>query len=208
MIYVSDDYLEKYIEVFGYIFSRSFSEGYRSEYIEATLAKSQMINELENSNITTIAFSSCEKIYADLFPQYENNNQDYSPYSIYGWMGYIYVNIFLKFQVTFETIFIVLPLEKALSLYNLYHEMDITSVYQLFKESVKYSYLDNIMNSRNVSSKNLAELSNVPFSTINSLRYGKRDINKLEGIKAYLLSSSLNIKMSSLLTNLNLKIEE
>lgn len=208
MIYLSDDYLNKYIDTFGYIFARSIKEGYSFSYIEKSISYSSMVEELERSNITTIAFSSSEKIYHDLLPLYSNNDFAYSPYDEFGWLGYIYVHLFLHFQITFELLFIILPIEKALSLYKIYHEMDISQTYAFFKESVKYSYLDNIMKAKKISINELSNASGISKSTINFLKYGKRDISKLETQKLFKISKALNVKMATLLNNLELEVSK
>lgn len=208
MIYTADDYIEKYIDTLGYIISRAYLEKYSPLYIESIISHSHMIEELEKSNVTTIAFSSSEKIYHDLFPQFENDDYKYNPYDAFGWLAYIYIHLFLKYQITFELLFIILPIEKGLSIYKLYHEMDIRQTYDLFEELVSYSYLDVIMKKKKMSVKELSLESGVSSSTINSLRYGKRDISKLESAKSYKLSRALNIKMTSLLRSLELKMDE
>lgn len=208
MIYLSDDYFTKYIDSFSYLISRASYEGYSLPYIEKVISYSSFINELERSNITTIAFTSMEKLYYELFPKYENNLFDYDPYNIYAWVSYIYFHLFLEFQITFELIFIILPIEDMLNLYKVYHEMDYKKMYEVFKSRVPYSYLDNIMKKKGISSNELSIISDIPFSTINALRYNKRNIAKLEVSSLFKIAKALNIKTESLLVSLELDIEE
>ena len=205
MIYLSDDYIEKYIETLCYLLDRSITEGYSFNVIEMSIAYSTMINELEKSNITLIAFSSIEKNYKDIFPYKDNNHFVSNIYGINGWIAECYIRLFLKFQITFETLFIVLPIEEMTKLYPLYHEMSFTHIDDLFKDKVKYSYLDCIMKSRKISNNDLSELSGIPNGTINGLRYGNRDINKLEGQALLKISQVLSVKIESLLSNICLK---
>ena len=101
MIYLSDDYLTKYSDTLSYLLSRSYSEGYSFDYIQKTIAYSTAINELERSNVTSIAFSSFEKIYNDIFPQYDNNFV-FDGYDMFGWSGYIYIHLFFYFILLFD----------------------------------------------------------------------------------------------------------
>ena len=205
MIFLSDDYLNKYIDVFGYIFARAIDEEYSLPYIEKIISYSSLVDELENSNITTIAFSSSEKIYHDLFPLHDNNGFVYNPYDQFGWIGNIYIHLFLKYEITFELLFIILPIERALSLYKLYHEMDYSQVYDLFDELIGYSYLDAILKKKNISSMELSKRSGVSFQTINALRYKKRDISKLESKLLFKISKGLRVKITTLLPSLDLE---
>lgn len=204
MIYLSDDYLTKYQDVLAYILERAASEKYSFSYIEKVVAYSEPFSELEKSNITYIAFSSSEFIYNKLFPEKNNNGFISNIYGPYGWAGYNYIKLFLDLQITFETLFIIFPLQKMLDAYHLYHEMDYSQLLQLVKSEIKFSYLNMIMTAKKYSSSLLAEKTGIPFSTINALRYGDRDIDKYESIKLLKISNVLGVKMSSLLTSIQL----
>ena len=205
MIYLSDDYIEKYIETLCYLLERATSEGYSVNVIEKSIAYSTMINELEKSNITLMAFSSIEKNYKDIFPYKDNYHFVSNIYGIYGWIAECYIRLFLKFQITFETLFIVLPINDMLGIYPLYHEMSFSHIDDLFRDRVTYSYLDCIMKYKNISNNDLSGMTGIPFSTINALRYGKRDIGKLESQALLKLSQALAVKMESLLPTIDLK---
>ena len=119
MIYLSDDYVEKYISAISYLIGRSCFEGYSFDFIEKSIAYSSAINEFERSNVTLLAFSSIEKTYNDIFPSHDNE-YNYSEYDIYGWVGFAYVHLFLSLEITFEALFYVIPIEEMLKLYSLY----------------------------------------------------------------------------------------
>ena len=203
MIYLSDDYVEKYINALSYLIGRSHHEGYSFDYIEKSIAYSIPINELEKSNITIFAFSSIEKIYNYIFPT-NNNDYVFSMYDIFGWVGYTYMHLFLDLEITFEALFYIIPIQDMLSLYNLYHEMSFSQMIDYTKEKMKYSILDIVMKRKNISNRELSNNTNVSISTINALRYGKRDISKLEANKLLLISRYLNVKMETLLPNIHL----
>ena len=205
MIYLSDDYLNKYSDTLAYLIGRSYQEGYSFDFIEKNIAYSLAVDELEKSNITLFAFSSMEKVYNDIFPM-NDNSYDFDPYDIFGWMGYAYIRLFLSLETTFEALFFLVPIQEMLNLYNLYHEMDINQLINTVKETMKHSLLDIVMKKKKISNKELADKSSISMSTISALRYGNRDINKLEARKLLLLSQALNVKMATLLPNINLSI--
>ena len=203
MIYLSDDYVEKYINALSYLIGRSHHEGYSFDHIEKSIAYSIPINELEKSNITIFAFSSIEKIYNYIFPT-NDNDYVFSMYDIFGWVGYTYMHLFLDLEITFEALFYIIPIQDMLNLYNLYHEMSFSQMIDYTKEKMKYSILDIVMKRKNISNRELSKNTNVSISTINALRYGKRDISKLEANKLLLISRYLNVKMETLLPNIHL----
>lgn len=204
MIYLSDDYVMKYQDTLSYILERAYLEKYSSNYIEKIISSSSPFLEFEKSNITLIAFSSAEKIYHELFPLKDNPGFAPDYYGIFGWAGTSYIKLFFDLNITFETLFIIFPIEKMIDSYHLYHEMDYLQLLRYVKSLISYSYLDVIMKKRNISSNELSTITNISLSTINGLRYNNRDINKLEASKLLTLSSALNVRMESLLTDIQL----
>ncbi|MCR5506130.1 MAG: helix-turn-helix transcriptional regulator [Bacilli bacterium] len=203
MIYLSDDYINKYCDVLSYLIGRSIEEGYSFDHIEKSIAHSSLVNELERSNITTIAFSSMEKIYSDIFPG-KDNKYDLDIYGIFGWVGYTYMHLLLTMEITFEALFYLIPIHDMLNQYHLYHEMDYKQILDYANEQIKCSILNVVMKRKKVSSNELSHSTGLSFATINSLRYGKRDITKLAGDKLLLLSRALNVKMETLLPQIHL----
>ena len=205
MIYLADDYVQKYENVLTYIFGRSITKGYSFSFIERSIAYSATFSEFEKSNVTHIAFSSNEKIYSELFDD-ENNNYEESPYDIYGWLGYVYIHLFLKYRITFEMLFIALPIETAIRMYPLYHEMDISQMDDYLSIELFPSSLSCVMKKRDITMQELASKTSIPFSTIRSLKLGYRDIDKLEVFKTVLIANALNVKIESLLKEIPLII--
>lgn len=208
MIYLSDDYVTTFQDALGYIIGRTISNGYSPRFVERTIAYSSAFSLLEKSDITELAFSPKEYIFERMFEINISNEYEYSPYDVYGWLGYTYIRLFFDLKTTFESLFFVLPIDEAINMYPLYHEMDYLQTLEYLKGKVKYSLLDVIMTCRKISSQKLSRLSGVSYSTITALRYGKRDINKLEGSSLLKLSNTLRVKMESLLTDINLIFDQ
>ena len=54
------------------------------------------------------------------------------------------------------------------------------------------------MKSKKISTKELSNRTKIPYSTVSSLRYGKRNIDKVEFRAVIRISKALNIKAESL----------
>ena len=208
MIYLGDDYIEKYESVIAYLIGKAIEERYSLSYIQSVIANSKMCDELEKSNITTIAFTSKEKIYDDIFNPTITSNVNISPYSVFGWLGYIYIHLFFDLKVTFEYLFLLLPIEEAINLYPLYHEMDYSQLLQYVKEQDKLSHLYVVMNNRNISSQKLSNITGISNSTITALKYSNRDFDKLEVKKAIIICDTLNVKVTTLINELPLSFSK
>lgn len=203
MIYLSDDYMNKYCETLSYLISRSYHEGYTFDHIEKSISYSRVIEEFERSNVTTIAFSSMQRIYDDTFKS-KDNNFILDVYDEFGWAGNTYVHLFLAMNVTFEALFNIIPIKKMLDLYKIYHEMSFSQILEYAKGVIDSSILDVIMKNKSWTNEKLARETNINLATIKALRYGYRDIRKTEADKLLSLSRALNIKMETLLPDIHL----
>lgn len=206
MIYIADDYIEKYQSVLEHLLSKAIGLHFSYSFVERKIAYSDVFSEFERSNITLIAFNDNDRIYDAIFGNSENDLIRESD-SIYSWLGFIYIHLFLKFKVTFEMLFMAIPIEKALSMYRIYHEMDITQVEKVFIEAIRPTSLARIMECKKIKTKDLSIRANIPLTTIRSLKYGYRSIDKLEANKLIELAFSLNVKVETLLSSIPLMAE-
>lgn len=126
-------------------------------------------------------------------------------HDMFGWIGNIYLHLFLSLEITFEALFFVIPIKEMMSLYHLYHEMDNRRMLEYAKDVMSHSLLDVVMKRKKISNKELSLKTNISVSTINALRYDKGDINKLEASKLLSLSRALKTKMETLLPNIHLE---
>lgn len=62
-------------------------------------------------------------------------------------------------------------------------------------------FLNKILNSKQITRKQLSELSNIPYSTINDICDGKIDFNKCDVETVYKIAKSLNVSMELLVEN-------
>ena len=206
MIYTADDYIEKYQNVLMHLLSKAIGLNYSYSFIERKIAYSDVFSEFERSNVTLIAFNDNERIYNAIFGNSENDllmGDD----TIYLWLAFVYIHLFLKYKVTFEMLFIALPIEKALNLFRLYHEMDITQVDKVFVDAINPSNLSCVMNNKKVSIKHLSGMTGIPFATIRSLKYGYRSLDKLEANKLVSIAFALNVKVETLLSSIPLILD-
>ena len=209
MIYTSYDYLSKYYDTLGEIIALAKLDKYSNEHIEKTLASSKMISELENSDITLIAFSSSSILYRSMFPNGNASINDIALFDKNYWIGEMYISVFLKYKLTFEAIFTILPLEVMEYQYKLYHEMDISNFYEYFESLLKEETLfSRFLKTKKISAVKLASLTGISLSTIRSIKEGKRDIKRMQVGLIENIAATLNINVRSLLCPITLVISE
>ena len=207
MIYTAYDYLTKYGDTIGEIINLAELDGYYFDYIEKTLYKSSMIKEFEESNITQIAFTSSMLIYRKLFPNSEATTKDIHLFSSYYWIGEMYIKIFLKYKVNFETIFAYLPIQKMHELFEAYHEMDVTQFYRYFESLREKNTFEIFLKEKDVTLMALSRQTGISVATLKALKQGKRDFRNLKSSYLEKISHYLGAEMQTLLGEITLEIK-
>lgn len=208
MIYTSYDYLIKYADTLSEIIALAEKDGYSFDYIEKTISYSISFSNFENSNITDIAFTSSNKLYSILFPNGKATLNDISIFGPAYWIGETYIKLFLKYRLSFESLFAYTPLKIMHSQFELYHEMDFIQFDKYFESLLKENPLSVFLKKKKMSAVTLANKTGIPLSTIRALKEGKRDLKKLQATHLEKIASCLGIKMKSLIYPLNLEIEK
>ena len=207
MIYTAYDYLTKYGDTIGEIINLAELDCYSFDLIEKTLYKSSMIKEFEESNITQIAFTSSILLYRKLFPNSEATTKDIHLFSSYYWIGEMYLKIFLKYKVNFETIFAYLPIKKMHELYGVYHEMDVTQFYRYFESLRERNIFSIFLKEKELTLKALSDKTGISVATLKSLKEGKRDFKNLKSSYLEKISHYLGVEMQTLLGEITLEIK-
>lgn len=209
MIYLAEDYVNKYQEALTAVIKAGVDCMYSFGVIERSISYSKTFSEFEKSNITRIAFSSIDETVDDVyFDDKKNKKVDYDIYSEYGWLGYVYIKLFFSLNTTFENLFTIFPILDALESYHIYHEMDFSELEEYVRNRLDASYLNMHMKKQKKSTSSLANESGVNESTIRAIRYGKRSPNKLELLSAMKLSEALHIKTESIASEIDLVFHE
>lgn len=208
MIYTAYDYILKYGDTLSEILSMAETDGYTFDFIEKTLVKSSLIKEFEQSNITLIAFTSSMKLYRGLFPNSKATTQDVRLFSSHYWIGEIYISLFLKYKVNFETLFLYLPIEKMHELYVPYHEMDARQLFKYFEELRQTNAFTLLLKEREMSLKTLSSKTEISAATLKALKEGKRDFKNLNSEYLEKIAHYLGCEMQTLLGNITLETKD
>ena len=201
MIFLSPDYTSKYSDVLGELLALARLDNFSFDYIEDTISHSRVFKDFENSDVTELAFKSTMNIYRSLFPNGKAVDKDIVLFSPYYWIGEAYIHLFLKYKLTFETLFAYFPLKEMEELFIPYHEMGMNQIDEYAEEVLKETPLKVWMRKKKVFCTDLANKTKISLSTIRSLKNGTRSIEKLqfnylEKIASYLRVDSRSLKQS------------
>lgn len=164
----------RYTDYMGRIISLAVSAKFHLELITDKLAKSDFVNEMELGENSIIYNMSPYEIFRNLFcADYVSDNSSMNYNDAY-WCGYIYSNIFFECKKPFQYIALKLPLERLLNMYPVYHEMDISQVYNDFKEAESSETIMRLLLKKHgMSAAELSRKSGVPLRTI--ARFKEKD---------------------------------
>ena len=105
----------------------------------------------------------------------------------------------------FKDIFERIPMSRIISMYSVYHEMDISqfidTMEKFYNETVLETKLKRIRENRGVSQSELAKLSGVKLRSIQMYEQKVNDIDKAQGHTLYKISRVLGCSIEDLLEN-------
>ena len=119
------------------------------------------------------------------------------------WAGWALAQYQFESSRSFRDILTTVPLSEWISMYPLYHEMDITRVIEAIdakmKERQKETKLQRYRKANQLSQSELAKLSNTNIRSIQLYEQRVNDINKAHAETLYYLSKALHCSMEDLL---------
>lgn len=85
------------------------------------------------------------------------------------WSGLQYIYILYNYQIPLKVIFLVYPLDKMMSLFDIYHEMNEKELCKRFiKDFENFSILDELRDMKDLSIRQISQLTGIP---VGSVRY-------------------------------------
>ena len=181
-------------------FGHDFS--FRSSVVEKRIGKSEYFIAVENNLDEYILYASHKRILSSFYYDVDTTKWKYKIYNEYAWLSELYLRIQREMKITFEAIFLVLPILEGLKLFRVYHEMNFEHSIELFKEMYnKHSIMWNAMKRRDVSISELSNNCGLSYSMISALRQRKKNINKVAAQNLLSISKYLGVRIETLLSD-------
>ncbi len=135
------------------------------------LANSDYVKNIEKGYLTDISDISVEEGYHSIVGNNIAKDDSFGIYNDAYWCGYCYFELFLMLRKPFSYLFLKLPLEKMLDLYNVYHEMDISQLVDYFHDKEKEETILRLLCKRYRCSINkLSKATGISVNTLNKYR--------------------------------------
>lgn len=182
----------------------------KPDWVTALFVNTGYAEQFERGNPAYVAgMSGVELAGAIIKKAYGNkelpeptNTEDYSPEY---WAGWALAEYQWFTGRRFKDIFERIPLTKIISMYTVYHEMDITNFIDTMEEFYGTAQgdckLKRIRESRGLSQTELAELSGINVRNIQMYEQRVNDIDKAQAHTLYKLSRVLGCSVEDLLEN-------
>lgn len=192
-------YRSDIIDTLGEILSIAYHHEYATSVIESRIAHSPFFIAIEQNIDSPTLYMSSSKLINSIFYDIKIDGK-IELFNQTLWAAELYIRIQDKTHLTFEAIFLYLPLEKAYEMYSVYHEMDFSQSVNYFMSLKKEnSVLSMAMRKNKINGHELAKCCNLSYPTISALRQEKRDINKVQAKSLYKISNCLHLRLESLL---------
>ena len=190
--------------IFFYLLERLLSIAYHQKYslsaVEHEISYSPYFQKIEKDHDGYSPIIDETSLIKEIFKDDNIKSMDIPSYNQCMWAAEAYLRIQGETRLTFEAIFLYMPIADIYNYFPLFHEMDFSHIINEFKRLYsERSILDLLLDKYHYSVKEISERINVPYETLYSYKQRRRDIRKINADVAYVLSSVLKVRIETLL---------
>lgn len=197
--------LYHYLDTFANVLSYGHKLGYSFDVLEKRISKHRKFLAIELDNNSPDLYLDRSVVLNELFFDSPEEVDELIRYNECEWAADMYLHLQAETGLTFELLFLYIPLEKAYEMFPIYHEMDFTqSVDYFFEIFNKVTPFELLMKKKAISGKQISEITNISYSTIMSIKNKHRDIKNLNSLSLLKLRILFNVRTETLLAvNIN-----
>lgn len=192
-------YLNEYVNNLEIIFSIGYGRKYSTSYIERSISYSSYFQNIEKDNKGFAPITNDVTLIKDLFPNLKVDLLNMPHYNQCLWAAESYLRIQGETGLTFECIFLYIPINKMYEYFPLYHEMDFSHIIDEFKRLyAEKSALQLLVERYHYSLSNLSKEIDVSYDMLYSLKLRRRDIKKTSVEIVARLSQVFNVRIETI----------
>lgn len=194
---------EFYIYEYSNLLERVLSYGVKTliteDFLEKTISKSSFFQAVEKSGNGFAPITNDEFLIKSLFPDSKTRMKDVPVYTMCLWAAESYVRIQHHTKLSFEAIFLYMPLEKMYQYFPVYHEMDFLQIINLFMEKHNEQSVLEILSERfGYKTSDISHLAQIPYNTVQSLKLRRRSFKKSNVEIVYKLASLFKVRIETI----------
>ena len=192
-------YLNEYIDSFEKILSVAYQNDYSLDAVARAISYSSYFQKIENNNGEFAPIIDDTLLIKSIFPKLDIELNDLVVYKQCLWAAESYLRIQESTGLTFEAIFLYIPINEMYHYFVLYHEMDFSQIIERFKELQKdKSVFALLLKKYNYSLTYISQQTNISSETLFSLKNRRRDIKKVNVDTIVSIANLLRVRVETL----------
>jgi len=192
---MKEEHLYDYIDIVERVLAYIYVQKIYLKYAEHQISYSPFFQGLEKDDRVNNLYQIGEEIVADMFPKISHDFSNVGSYVQSLWAAEVLLRLQIYSHLTFEAIFIYMPLDLIYQCFFVYHEMDFAHMEQRFdEERAKTSVLGFLLKRRKIKMSDLSKKLSIPYQTLLSLKNRRLDIKKTSFDTVYKLATYFNVR--------------
>ncbi|MCR5185370.1 MAG: hypothetical protein K6C32_04780 [Bacilli bacterium] len=196
---MNTNYIYDYVNVLERVLSTGYHLKYSTNTLEREIAYSSFFQRIEKDEYGNPPIINDSTLISEIFP---HQNIDLVNIPIYNqclWVAEAYLRIQGETRLTFEAIFLYIPITNMYEYFPIFHEMDFSQIINEFKRLYESkSVLEIIVDKYQYSLKDISKELHTSYDTLYSFKKRRRDIQKVNVEVAARLASILRVRIETL----------
>ena len=176
---MNSNYFYEYVDLLERILSFAHKNNYSTKLVEKKISNSDFFEKIEKEHNGSASIIDDVSLIREVF---NDPNADLVFVPIYNqcmWAAESYLSIQGETKLTFEAIFLYIPIEKMYEYFPLYHEMDFSQIVDEFKKIYSSASILKILLSRyRYSVKCVSEKTGLNYDTLYSYKERRREASQ------------------------------
>ena len=192
---MKEDHLYEYSDIVERILAFGYERKVYLKYLEHQISYAPFFLGLEKDDGVNNRYLIGEEVIADMFPEMSHDFSNIGFYVQTLWASEVLLRLQVHSHLTFEAIFIYLPLEVIYQCFFIYHEMDFSQMNIRFdEEREKSNVFALLLKRRKVKMTTLSEKTRIPYRTLVGFKSGQSKIKNASFDTVYKLATYFNVR--------------
>ena len=172
-------YHYEYSSMLERVLAVAYETNYSLPALEKSISYSSFFQSIEDDINVPGPIITDEELIKDIFPELNINLKEIKEYAQTHWVSESYMWIQEQTGLTFEAIFLKLPIKEMYDLFPIYHEMDFSEILDEFlNRHIRESTFSILLERCGYNLSELSNLTHISYETLYSLKKRRREIKK------------------------------
>ena len=197
---MNSNYFYEYVDLLERVLSVAYYNKYSNRMVERVISYSSFFQKIEKEKDDYASIIDDTSLVKSLFNDENISLVDIPTYNQCLWAAESYLHIQQETRLTFEAIFLYIPIDVMYNYFPIYHEMDFTQIVEEFKRLYKKrSVFDILLDNYKYAVKYISDNISVSCDALYSYKQRRRDIKKMGAESAYLLANTFKVRVETIL---------